>query len=103
MGGGKEKHDNYEESQDKGFFSNMAHGLAAGHMPGQHSGYPPAAGGYPPQGYPPAPGAYPPQHGYPPQGYPPQGYPPQGYPPQHGYPPSGYPSHSAPPHQGMFL
>ncbi|KAK8918602.1 hypothetical protein KSP39_PZI021714 [Platanthera zijinensis] len=63
MGGVKDGLDH----QDKGFLSNMAHGLT-----GQHSGYP--QHGYPPQGYPPAPGAYPPAPGaYPPQGYPPQG------------------------------
>ncbi|XP_008793839.2 glycine-rich protein A3-like isoform X2 [Phoenix dactylifera] len=63
MGGGKDKHD------EKGFFSDLAHGH---YPPGHHSGYPPPPGAYPPQGYPPAPGGYP-------QGYPPQGYPPAGY------------------------
>ncbi|KAL2548107.1 ethylene-responsive transcription factor CRF4-like [Forsythia ovata] len=75
MGGGKDKHDEYDES-DKGLFSHLGH-----HLPGA---------------YPPAPGAHPPQ-GYPPQGYPPSGYPPQGYPPQ-GYPAAGHPGSSAPHH-----
>uniref|UniRef100_A0A671TFZ1 Annexin n=1 Tax=Sinocyclocheilus anshuiensis TaxID=1608454 RepID=A0A671TFZ1_9TELE len=58
------------------------------------SGYPPQAGGYPPQpgAYPPAAGGYPPQPGmYPPQagGYPPQ---PGAYPPQ----PGAYPGQPGP-------
>ncbi|KAJ4951438.1 hypothetical protein NE237_028270 [Protea cynaroides] len=86
MGGGKDKQD---DSTDKGFLSNLAHGVAGyGHYPSH--GYPPQ--GYPPQGYP--------SQGYPPQGYPPQGYPPAGYPPQGGYPPAGYPPPGAYPPAG---
>lgn len=99
MGGGKDKHHDGSDTSDRGFLSNVAHGLAGYAAQGHHGGHP-----YPPGAYPPSHG-----HGYPPQGYPPQGYPPQGYPPAayppagyphapHGYPPSGYPG----PHHSMF-
>ncbi|KAK1286160.1 hypothetical protein QJS10_CPB20g00387 [Acorus calamus] len=104
MGGWNDTYDH--ESNDKGLFSNLVHGMS-GYPPGHHSGY-----GYPPQGtrrilHKAIPTKLsstrlsPTTARLSPQSYPQQGYPPQGYPP-HGYLPSGhYPSGSHHGHGGM--
>ncbi|KAK8950104.1 hypothetical protein KSP40_PGU018376 [Platanthera guangdongensis] len=108
MDGGNDRH----ETSERGFFSNLAHGLGAGGYPYPQPypsqgyptappaaypppGYPSAPAAYPQDYYPSAPGAYPPPHGYPTHGYPPYSYPPLGHHPHGAYPPAGYPSPSA--------